>query len=604
MTIKKWIPNIVTLVLTALLIITQQVWADPVRDLLPSAIMATSKTAINYQGYLTDSSGNPVNATLPMTFRLYSAASGGTALWTETQSAVVVNDGLFSVLLGSVTPIPIIVLANNNDLWLGIAVGADSEMSPRDKIASAPYALLANVADGSITQFKLADDAVTSAKIANGTVGSDDVGFNYAGSSSKGGAATDLVCTNCIQSTDIQDGEVTSADIENNTITESDIIDTFIARDADKLDGNDSTYFAVASHNHDSLYYTETESDNRFVNTSGDSMSGNLTLGAGLYMNGNNVYMGGTTNEHVVLRQDGDQTNLFIVPWGGSGRLYDNVVIGSSSSYRTNLSVYGNVGANGLSVPIVKSPVNTDLTIDAGDGSINTLYLNDAVVINDIFAPGGRNLVVGDDGYFSDIDTANTIGVYGTQSGSWGYLKTYITSPSSRDYKTDISALSDEQYDSILQQIREMDVTYYHLLDVDDEDSPLRLGIIAEDAPAPIVSPDGKGIDLYELSAFILAGLKSISSDIPPTIEGLARLNNGMARVTLEQAFLDTVDGDFIVHLTPYGDASLYVAEIGKDYFVVKARDGKQNIAFAWRLSAHRKGYSGVQLESVDMIVP
>lgn len=30
---------------------------------------------------------------------------------------------------------------------------------------------------------------------------------------------------------------------------------------------------------------------------------------------------------------------------------------------------------------------------------------------------------------------------------------------------------------------------------------------------------------------------------------------------------------------------------------VVKARDGDPNVAFAWRLSAHRKGYAGVRLE-------
>lgn len=49
----------------------------------------------------------------------------------------------------------------------------------------------------------------------------------------------------------------------------------------------------------------------------------------------------------------------------------------------------------------------------------------------------------------------------------------------------------------------------------------------------------------------------------------------------------------------PYGNASLYVAEIGVDYFVVKAREGDSSIAFAWRLSAFRKGYSDVRLEEV-----
>jgi hypothetical protein len=41
------------------------------------------------------------------------------------------------------------------------------------------------------------------------------------------------------------------------------------------------------------------------------------------------------------------------------------------------------------------------------------------------------------------------------------------------------------------------------------------------------------------------------------------------------------------------------VAEIGQGYFVVKARAGDPDVAFAWRLSATRKGYAGVRLEEV-----
>jgi len=81
--------------------------------------------------------------------------------------------------------------------------------------------------------------------------------------------------------------------------------------------------------------------------------------------------------------------------------------------------------------------------------------------------------------------------------------------------------------------------------------------------------------------------------------EGLARLRGGLARVGLDPIFLETIEGDYLIHVTPYGDASLYVAEVGQDYFVVKARDGDPNAAFAWRLSATRKGYAGVRLEEV-----
>jgi hypothetical protein len=57
------------------------------------------------------------------------------------------------------------------------------------------------------------------------------------------------------------------------------------------------------------------------------------------------------------------------------------------------------------------------------------------------------------------------------------------------------------------------------------------------------------------------------------------------------------------MHVTPYGDARLYVNEIGRDYFVVRVRESDPDVAFAWRLSAHRKGYDGIRLEDVSETV-
>ena len=96
MDIRKWLPNIVTLALAALLIITQQVWASPLVARLTSTTTASSKTTINYQGYLTDAGGTPVNDTLNMVFRLYRNESDlvADAIWTETQNEVVIRNGL------------------------------------------------------------------------------------------------------------------------------------------------------------------------------------------------------------------------------------------------------------------------------------------------------------------------------------------------------------------------------------------------------------------------------------------------------------------------------------------------------------------------------
>ncbi len=93
---------------------------------------------INHQGYLTTDAGAPVTGTRAMAFTLYGAAEGGTALWTETQT-VTVTGGLFNVFLGDVTFLPDSVFTGQA-LFLGVRVGTDSEMTPRIRLATVPYA--------------------------------------------------------------------------------------------------------------------------------------------------------------------------------------------------------------------------------------------------------------------------------------------------------------------------------------------------------------------------------------------------------------------------------------------------------------------------------
>ena len=155
---------IVTLLVVGAVLFAQQAGALPFRAPM---LVGDSTTTISYQGRLADSIGNPVTTSgVGMQFRLYNTDTGGSPLWEESHPAVPVEDGLFHVLLGSTNPIPVSLLANNSTLWLGITVGADSEMTPREQIASVPYAMIAStVPDGSVTTAKIADGAVTSAKL-------------------------------------------------------------------------------------------------------------------------------------------------------------------------------------------------------------------------------------------------------------------------------------------------------------------------------------------------------------------------------------------------------------------------------------------------------
>jgi hypothetical protein len=100
---------------------------------------------INYQGTLTDD-GVALDTTVSMTFSIYTDSTGGTQLWTETQPAVEVSSGLFHVLLGRVNAISDTIFSDP-ERWLGIQVGLDPEMTPRQRIAAVGFAFWAAEAD-------------------------------------------------------------------------------------------------------------------------------------------------------------------------------------------------------------------------------------------------------------------------------------------------------------------------------------------------------------------------------------------------------------------------------------------------------------------------
>jgi hypothetical protein len=117
---------------------------SPIHNLKsPEAI--TIPQMLSYQGKLTDTLGQPVqDTTYSVTFRLYTEPSGGSAFWNETQ-AVRTKSGLFSILLGSVTPIG--SAPDAGALYLGMAVAGGTELVPRLRIASAAYAYKADTAN-------------------------------------------------------------------------------------------------------------------------------------------------------------------------------------------------------------------------------------------------------------------------------------------------------------------------------------------------------------------------------------------------------------------------------------------------------------------------
>lgn len=104
---------------------------------------AQAPAKVGYQGRLTRADGQAVTGPTSVKFALFAQATGGTALWSETQT-LVLQDGAYSTFLGSVTPLALSVL-DGTERWVEVRIGSEV-LAPRHRIASVPYAMKAGVA--------------------------------------------------------------------------------------------------------------------------------------------------------------------------------------------------------------------------------------------------------------------------------------------------------------------------------------------------------------------------------------------------------------------------------------------------------------------------
>lgn len=101
---------------------------------------------LSYQALLTDSSGTPKpDGLYTLTFRLHTAETGGSVLWTETK-ALFVERGLFGTILGDTNPFGL-ALTFDRPYWLSIQVETQPQLSPRIPLTAAAYSLNALRAD-------------------------------------------------------------------------------------------------------------------------------------------------------------------------------------------------------------------------------------------------------------------------------------------------------------------------------------------------------------------------------------------------------------------------------------------------------------------------
>jgi hypothetical protein len=131
--------------LFALLVLSASIAAQtPCAD--SSVSCSSVPRLIRFTGVLVDSAGHPRSGVVGVTFSVYSQATGGAALWQETQNVPLDSQGRYAVLLGMTKTegLPVEVFNSPESRWLGVWPQLEGEKEhTRVALVSVPYALKA-----------------------------------------------------------------------------------------------------------------------------------------------------------------------------------------------------------------------------------------------------------------------------------------------------------------------------------------------------------------------------------------------------------------------------------------------------------------------------
>ena len=184
---------------------------------------AATNTNLNFQARLQTASGGIVaDGLYNVEFKLYSASSGGSALWTETYlnsntQGVRVKNGYLTTNLGSVTAFPG-TINWDQELWItmtvrgtgscafGACTPTDAEMNPRLKLTGVPYAFKA----GQLAKFNSVTGFTSTLELAAPTGGNQT--FQIA---NQGAAGTYTLLTTQAASTNFIQNQLASPQSAN-----------------------------------------------------------------------------------------------------------------------------------------------------------------------------------------------------------------------------------------------------------------------------------------------------------------------------------------------------------------------------------------------------
>ena len=318
---------------------------------------------INFQGKVVNKTvgTNVTNGSYTFTFSIYTLASGGTAVWTETKS-LTVTDGIFQTNLGDTTSLPGSVDFNTDNIYLGINFNSDGEMSPRVRFTATPYAMNAEKVGGLTVTNTTGTLTVPSGKTisfggAFSTSGANDVTLTTSG-----------VTTLTLPTTGTLVTLAGTETLTNKTIGSTGV--TFSGAATDVTTGTNEDLTVVANG-------TGIISLNDAVTISGTTTLSTLTSAAGVALSINS----GTTGA-INIGDDASGETISI----GTGAAAKTIVFGSTNTTSTSTL---QSGTGGITLAVAGTATTGTVQVGAGGAGSTTPDLLGLDVKSDAGDPAG-----------------------------------------------------------------------------------------------------------------------------------------------------------------------------------------------------------------------
>jgi len=563
---------------------------------------------LSYQGSLAHAGdSSAVTATLEMTFRLFDSETKGAELWSEIHPAVEVNNGLFQILLGSVTDFPT-NLFDGNIRWLQTEVGTEV-LIPRKPLVSTVYSHKAAKADYAATaelatdaQHAVYSDTADYSPSAAGWVESGENVYRITGKVGIGTSSplTELDINGSVNATTYYgDGthltglsEISDGDW---TISGDDLYSAMSGNvGIGVMSPSEKLHVVGTSGNSGQMGTVLQGIFGRHGTSANEGYLGGNDYGAwGKHDGSSNYgYLGG--NDYGVCGTSDSGTGICGISGTAVGGEGSAGVVGSSTN---------NIGIAGYSA---SSSIPAVAGFHSGDGpavygSCSGAYPCVKGLRNDdgIALAGFTDTGYGAYGHVSSVDG---IGVVGTQTDhAWDDITSYsvfgLLKPGGlfggRNGVVGFTTTEDgcavmgiaTQNTSQTWAGRFLSEGHGVYINV-----PIGHNGITVNGFKSAVVPTNQGSRLLYCEE---------STEVWFSDHGFGRLQKGSTVVEIDPLFAQTVDLDqpYHVFIQVYGDADVYVSGRTADHFKVHLRDGDPNVEFSYRLMAKRAGYEKMRLE-------